>query len=240
MPVPAAFSAYAALVLVSRFFLGGLPDRIHPRITFYTGLGCMAVGLGILTADRPSVVAVIGAALLGFGFSFPWASIASTVLRRTPPGEHGSVVSVLSAFYDLFVGMSSFSAGLLANRFGYASAFLMAIAALGAAAMAGRFVFGRASHLALAEIAPTPSRSGFGNALLPNREGKGVPLGLRPTKGHEDALWQIGWQTAPAPRGPSGAGASACQPASSTEPVLFHAPPLTRPRSRSIFNHVVT
>ena len=138
---PAAFSTYAAMVLLSRFFLGGLPDRIHPRITFYTGLVCMGLGLGILATGPAWIWAVIGAGFLGFGFSFPWASIASTVLRRTPDGERGSAVSVLSAFYDLFVGMSSFSAGLLANKFGYASAFLMAIASLGAAAIAGRFVF---------------------------------------------------------------------------------------------------
>jgi MFS family permease len=143
---PAAFSAYAALVLVSRFFLGGLPDRIHPRITYYTGLACMAVGLGILAIAPVFAVAVIAAALLGFGFSFPWASVASTVLRRTPPNEHGATVSVLSAFYDLFVGMSSFSAGLLANRFGYEAAFLMAVASLGAAAIAGRFVFASKEH----------------------------------------------------------------------------------------------
>jgi MFS family permease len=151
---PAAFSTYAGLVLLSRFFLGGLPDRIHPRITFYTGLVCMALGLGILAAGPARLWAVIGAALLGFGFSFPWASVASTVLRQTPDGERGSAVSVLSAFYDLFVGMSSFSAGLLAGRFGYASAFLMAIAALGAAAIAGRFVFS-SKQPALAHSAAT-------------------------------------------------------------------------------------
>jgi MFS family permease len=152
---PAAFSAYAALVLVSRFFLGGLPDRIHPRITYYTGLACMAVGLGILASGPVFAVAVIAAGLLGFGFSFPWASVASTVLRRTPPNEHGSTVSVLSAFYDLFVGMSSFSAGLLANRFGYVAAFLMAVAALGAAAIAGRFVFASNEH-SPADLEPVP------------------------------------------------------------------------------------
>ena len=63
------------------------------------------------------------------------------MLRRVPDGERGSTVSVLGAFYDLFVGMSSFSAGLIANAFGYAAAFVMAIAALAAAAIAGRFVF---------------------------------------------------------------------------------------------------
>jgi len=137
----AAFSTYAALVLLSRFFLGGLPDRIHPRITFYSGLVSMAVGLAILATGPALLGAIIGAAFLGFGFSFPWASVASSVLRRTPGGERGLTVSVLSAFYDLFVGISSFSAGLLVSKFGYASAFLMGIGALGAAAIAGRFVF---------------------------------------------------------------------------------------------------
>jgi MFS family permease len=138
---PAAFSTYAGFVLFSRFFLGGLPDRIHPRITFYTGLASMAMGLGILATGPALTGAVIGAGLLGFGFSFPWASVASTVLRATPDGERGSAVSVLSAFYDLFVGTSAFSAGFIANTFGYAATFLMAIAAVGAAAIAGRFVF---------------------------------------------------------------------------------------------------
>ena len=138
---PAAFSTYAGFVLLSRFFLGGLPDRIHPRITFYSGLVSMALGLGILATGPTWTWAVVGAGLLGLGFSFPWASIASTVLRRTADGERGSAVSVLSAFYDLFVGISSFSAGLVANTFGYAATFMMAIVALGGAAIAGQFVF---------------------------------------------------------------------------------------------------
>ncbi len=153
---PVAFSTYAAMVLTSRFFLGGLPDRIHPRITFYSGLVGMALGLGILATGPAWSGAILGAVLLGFGFSFPWSSVASTVLRRTPDGERGSTVSVLSAFYDLFVGTSSFSAGLIANRFGYEAAFVMAIAALGAAAIAGRFVFAAAKEPALA-LSSTPA-----------------------------------------------------------------------------------
>jgi MFS family permease len=143
---PAAFSIYAGFVLLSRFFLGGLPDRIDPRITFYIGLALMAAGLAILSTGPSWGWAITGAGLLGFGFSFPWASIASTVIKRTADGERGQAVSVLSAFYDLFVGTSSFSAGLIANSFGYAATFIMAIAALAAAAVAGRFVF----------AAPTP------------------------------------------------------------------------------------
>ncbi|SRR6266536_3021078 len=137
----AAFSAYALMVLLSRFFLGGLPDRMQPAITFYGGIAAMAVGL-IAIASGPGPVWAVGATgLLGLGFSFPWSSIASTVLRRTPSSERGSAVGVLSAFYDLFVGLSSFAAGAVANHFGYAAAFGLAAVALVAAAIAGRFVF---------------------------------------------------------------------------------------------------
>jgi MFS family permease len=138
---PVAFSAYALVILTSRFFLGGLPDRIHPGITYFIGLACMAIGLVGIGSGPPPAAAIAFTALLGFGFSFPWASIASTVLRRTPERERGSAVSVLSAFYDLFVGVSSIAAGTVANSYGYSAAFYMAAGSLILAAVAGRAVF---------------------------------------------------------------------------------------------------
>jgi hypothetical protein len=47
---------------------------------------------------------------------------------------------VLSAFYDLFVGVSSFAAGAVAKNFGYPAAFYMAAGALVFAAVSGRFL----------------------------------------------------------------------------------------------------
>jgi MFS family permease len=138
---PAAFSVYAGFVLLSRFFLGGLPDRVHPKKTYYLGLLFMLVGLTIIATGPSYWVAIVAAALLGFGYSFPWASVASTVIRHAPVNERGSAVSVLSAFYDVFVGLSSFSAGLIAHAYGYAAAFIMAIASVIIAAIAGRAVF---------------------------------------------------------------------------------------------------
>jgi MFS family permease len=141
---PAAFTAYAGLILFSRFFLGRLPDRIRPDYTFYGGLILMAVGLGVLAAAPGPVVAVGAAALLGFGFSFPWSSIAARVMRETPAQQRGSAIGVMSAFYDLFVGMSSFAAGAVAKQFGYQAAFVTGVAGIGLAALTGRVVFYRA------------------------------------------------------------------------------------------------
>jgi len=136
-----AFSAYAGMVLFARFFFGGLPDRIPPQRTFYAGTVGMAIGLAGLAMAPPPTLAIASAAILGLGFSFPWASILSTVLRRTPSHERGSVVGVLSAFYDLFVGMSSFAAGVIANHFGYRAVFFMALCALGVSVLTARAVF---------------------------------------------------------------------------------------------------
>ena len=138
---PAAFSAYATMILLSRFFLGGLPDRIRPSITYYAGLVFMAAGLLWVAVGPNRVGAIAATGLLGFGFSFPWGAVASVVLRRAHPSQRGRAVGVLTAFYDLFVGLSSFAAGSVAHRFGYSAAFLMAAAAIVAAAVAGRFVF---------------------------------------------------------------------------------------------------
>lgn len=143
---PLAFTAYAATVLLSRFFLGGLPDRIHPAITYYGGISIMAVGLLIIASGPSGIMAIVAGAILGFGFSFPWSAVASTMLRGIPAGERGSAVGVLSAFYDLFVGMSSFAAGTVSRHYGYPAAFYMATTALVGGALVGRYVF-RPAHM---------------------------------------------------------------------------------------------
>ena len=137
----AAFTVYAAVILLSRFFLGSLPDRIHPRITFYFGVAAMAAGLLVLATGPPPMVAIVAAGILGLGVSFPWSSIAATLLRSTPGNERGSVVSYLGGFYDLFVGIGSFSAGIISDRFGYSWAFLLAVGALLLSASLGWKVF---------------------------------------------------------------------------------------------------
>ena len=81
--------------------------------------------------------------LSGFGFAFPWSSIAATVLRRTPSHSRGFTVGVLSAFVDLFVGSGSFAAGALAQHFGYDAAFLLALGGVALAAVVGTRVFRR-------------------------------------------------------------------------------------------------
>ncbi|MDZ4796769.1 MAG: MFS transporter [Bryobacteraceae bacterium] len=95
---PLAFTACASMILLSRFFLGGLPDRIHPAITYYGGITAMAVGLLMIASGPSGGTAVLAGAILGLGFSFPWSAVASTVLRQIPASERGSAVGILKRF----------------------------------------------------------------------------------------------------------------------------------------------
>ena len=135
-----AFSAYAIVILTCRFFLGGLPDRVGPRVTLYGGLAAMACGLGILSTAPGAWLAVAAGALVGFGFSLPWPSIASTVLNRAPEDERASSVGVLTACVDLFVGLASVADGTIAHHFGYAPIYWLAILGVGVAAGVGWLV----------------------------------------------------------------------------------------------------
>jgi MFS family permease len=163
-----AFTAYAVVILFSRFFLGGLPDRVHPRITYYTGLVGMMLGMVVLATGPGPVVAIAAAAVLGFGFSFPWSSVVSMVLRQTPDREHGSAVALLGAFYDLFVGMGSFAAGAVSDRFGYGAAFVMAAGALGVAGVVGLFLFPAGAKAEAMVVRGRPEN--FVNVLRENEE----------------------------------------------------------------------
>ncbi len=119
---------YAAMILASRFFLGGLPDKLSPSITFYAGVSMMAAGLLITAASPPAPIALAAAALTGFGFSFPWPSIAITVLKRADPAERASTLGAVSAFVDAFVGVSALLSGKVAKSFGYPAVYLFASA----------------------------------------------------------------------------------------------------------------
>jgi MFS family permease len=135
----AAFSVYAAMVLVSRFFLGGLPDRMSARKIFLMGSTIMIAGLLLLATAPPAPLAILAAALIGFGFSFPWPSVASFVLQRIDDSRRASGMGVLTAFADLFLGIGSLLAGAVAARFGYPWIYVTsALAVLGAIALAER------------------------------------------------------------------------------------------------------
>jgi MFS family permease len=161
-----AFSAFAFAVLFGRFMFGGMPDRMGPRRTLLIGYAFLGAGLIAIAVQHASVFDVPAAILVGLGYSFPWPALASVVVGRVRSSERASALGALTAFYDVFVALSSAIAGAIAGRFGLTSVFWFAFACVPAAiatTLATGIGTGFTSALQTRTPSPSPARYSTGN-----------------------------------------------------------------------------
>jgi predicted MFS family arabinose efflux permease len=111
------FTAFAVAVFASRLVLSRVPDRAGARRTG-TAAGLLeALGLAVIAAAHSLAIALLGALVVGVGFSMLFPSLALMV--------------------DIGVGLGGPIAGATAALAGYPAVFyLSAVAALGTAALA--------------------------------------------------------------------------------------------------------
>jgi len=124
------FSAFAFAVLFGRAAFGGLPDRIGPRRSLFTGYVFLGAGLLTIAIGSSSALDLPAALLVGLGYAFPWPALASVVVGLVPISERAVALGALTAFYDLFVAGSSAVSGAVAGRWGLASVFWLAFASM--------------------------------------------------------------------------------------------------------------
>jgi len=139
------FTAFAAAVVLSRLMLGHVPDRIGPRRGGTLAAAIEAAGFMIIALSGSLASRVVGAAVVGIGFSLLFPSLALLVVNAVPDSGRGAAMGAFSAFFDAGVGIGAPLAGVVATTSGYAAVFVMAAAAsaLGALLTALRGYSGR-------------------------------------------------------------------------------------------------
>jgi MFS family permease len=149
----AAFTLFAATVVVTRVVGGGLPDRLGAaRCAAGAGL-VEAAGLLTIGFAQTLAVALAGAIAMGAAFSLLFPSLALLVIDRVPVERRGSAMGTFTAFFDLGVGVGSPIAGIAAAIGGYPAAFVVAAAAsIGTVAVASAL-----RRVSLDERAPAPA-----------------------------------------------------------------------------------
>jgi MFS family permease len=137
-PAWPAFTVFAGVFILARLFLGHLADRFAaPRVALLSIL-VEAVGLALLARPSALAIALLGAALTGFGYSLVYPALGVEAVRRVPQQNRGLAIGAYTAFLDVALGFGTPALGFLAQRANLGSAFgASAIAALGAAAIAG-------------------------------------------------------------------------------------------------------
>jgi MFS family permease len=122
------FGAFAAMIVLTRLVLGGLPDRFGAaRVAIGATLG-EAVGLVAIAFSHSLPLALAGGMVMGGAFSLLNPSLMLIAVNRVSASARGAAMGTFTAFFDLGVGIGAPLAGLAAALTDYEGAFLLAAA----------------------------------------------------------------------------------------------------------------
>ena len=118
-------SAFGIGFVLVRIFFGRLPDRIGGLPVAAGSLAVEAVGQALLWSAATPAIALAGAFMTGLGCSMVFPALGRDVVGRVAPHLRGTALGAFSAFQDLAYGLTGPMAGLLADRAGYRSVFMV-------------------------------------------------------------------------------------------------------------------
>ena len=140
-PAWPAFTVFALAFILTRITLGHLADRFGGAKVALICVLVEAAGLALLELAPTFTLALVGAALTGFGYSLVYPGLGVEAVRRVPAESRGLAMGAYTAFLDVVLGFGTPALGLLASMAGLGAVFVAsAVAALCAAPIAALFL----------------------------------------------------------------------------------------------------
>ncbi len=128
-----ALGAFAAGFILARVVFASWPDRHGHRRVAVGFLGIEAVGLLLLWLAPAGMVAELGAALTGAGYSIAFPALGIEAIRRVPSENRGVALGTWAAFLDFGLGVGAPLLGVIAGLAGLQATFGVAVIGCGAA-----------------------------------------------------------------------------------------------------------
>ena len=128
-----AVTTFAFAFIAARLFLGHLADRIGGAKVALVFVLIESAGLASTWLASTFELALLGIALTGFGYSLVYPAFGVEAVRRAPPQNRGLAMGAYTAFLDLALGFANPVLGLIAEKSGIASVFLISSVAVACA-----------------------------------------------------------------------------------------------------------
>jgi len=122
-----AFTLFAFAFILTRVCLGHLADTAGGAKVALVFVVIEAAGQGLIWLAPSSAMALIGAALTGFGYSLVYPGFGVEAVRRAPPQSRGLAMGAYTAFLDLTLGLASPALGLIGAVAGLNAVFLVSM-----------------------------------------------------------------------------------------------------------------
>ncbi len=137
-----AFTTFAVAFIFARVVFGHLADRIGGAKVALVSVLIEAAGQALIWLAPWSALALIGAALTGFGYALAYPGFGVEAVRRAPPQSRGLAMGAYTAFLDVALGLASPALGLIAGVADLGTVFLVSmLVVLCAAVIAGRLLY---------------------------------------------------------------------------------------------------
>jgi predicted MFS family arabinose efflux permease len=130
--------------MLARTVAGHLPDRLGGAKVALVFVVIQAAGLVLMWAARTSLVASVGAALAGFGYSLVYPGLGVEAVGATTPENRGLAMGIYTAFLDVAMAIGSPGLGWIGGHVGINAVFLAgALVVLCTAGVASRLLYTR-------------------------------------------------------------------------------------------------
>jgi MFS family permease len=119
-----ALTVFATAFVIARVLFAHLADRVGgARVALFSAL-VEAAGLALIWLAPWGALALLGAAVTGFGYSLVYPGFGVEAVRRAPAESRGLAMGAYTAFLDLALGLANPLLGLVAGGFGLSVVFL--------------------------------------------------------------------------------------------------------------------
>ncbi|NHO33442.1 MFS transporter [Acetobacter fallax] len=121
-----ALALFGILFVITRFFGSHMIARIGGASVAAISMGMEALGLFILAWGQTPLLADLGAALTGIGFSLVFPALGVEAVGRLGPANRGAALGGFSVFLDLAIGISGPGLGMIIPIWGFSTLFMVA------------------------------------------------------------------------------------------------------------------